>query len=468
LMDDIHRNALLKARCVLVSQLVADNKLWGLLLERKVFTKPMLERILCQGTPHERRQQLMDDLPRRGPDAFGQFLGILRDTRQQDLADYLDGMDRHLRHGHPLPSEPRPQPRPPSGPSQPAQPSQPQDDPSRRPSVDRSVSRIGVTNQPNIPDDVLSVQEVLERHEDGLEELNFHTCGIIDSTELMPQPVTQQHLTEKSKNDWEFTYQLRSNPKGLLLIISNRDFVKKSKRTGTEVDCENLTRVFKNLGYELYRNQVFNDKTAAEMKSLCRDFILDPRHESLDSCVLCILSHGDQGGVIYGRDDLPATEDELFEHFNSDRCRLHNKPKLVIIQACRGSMKDKGHIFDQTDSASGDKTDQTTVQKIIHSLQEENYSDTMDLEKRVPLYADIVFAHSTTPGFVSWRHELRGSWFIQTIAKTFAAYAHEEHVFDMLTTVNRIVTETFGGRLGYVSMPHPISRLRKKFYFFPK
>uniref|UniRef100_A0A1I8FY83 Caspase-8 n=1 Tax=Macrostomum lignano TaxID=282301 RepID=A0A1I8FY83_9PLAT len=351
-MDDIHRNALLKARCVLVSQLVADNKLWGLLLERKVFTKPMLERILCQGTPHERRQQLMDDLPRRGPDAFGQFLGILRDTRQQDLADYLDGMDRHLRHGHPLPSEPRPQPRPPSGPSQPAQPSQPQDDPSRRPSVDRSVSRIGVTNQPNIPDDVLSVQVVLERHEDGLE-----------------------------------------------------------------------------------------------------DFILDPRHESLDSCVLCILSHGDQGGVIYGRDDLPATEDELFEHFNSDRCRLHNKPKLVIIQACRGSMKDKGHIFDQ---------------KIIHSLQEENYSDTMDLEKRVPLYADIVFAHSTTPGFVSWRHELRGSWFIQTIAKTFAAYAHEEHVFDMLTTVNRIVTETFGGRLGYVSMPHPISRLRKKFYFFPK
>uniref|UniRef100_A0A1I8F1E3 CASPASE_P20 domain-containing protein n=1 Tax=Macrostomum lignano TaxID=282301 RepID=A0A1I8F1E3_9PLAT len=247
-------------------------------------------------------------------------------------------------------------PRPPSGPSQPAQPSQPQDDPSRRPSVDRSVSRIGVTNQPNIPDDVLSVQEgegdslvssvegadgasgddrmlerldenvqqlrfahcrglisdiretrnrvfivtwcqllkvqklrlgedqrpVLERHEDGLEELNFHTCGIIDSTELMPQP-----------------------------------------------------------------------------------------------------------------------------HFNSDRCGLHNKPKLVIIQACRGSMKDKGHIFDQ---------------KIIHSLQEENYSDTMDLEKRV-----------SYPG----GHELRGSWFIQTIAKTFAAYAHEEHVFDMLTTVNR-------------------------------
>ena len=61
---------------------------------------------------------------------------------------------------------------------------------------------------------------------------------------------------------------------------------------------------------------------------------------SAQACVLCLLSHGD-AGQLYGTDGNALPVDSLVT-FLSERMApsLAGKPKLVILQACRGSEMD--------------------------------------------------------------------------------------------------------------------------------
>lgn len=50
-------------------------------------------------------------------------------------------------------------------------------------------------------------------------------------------------------------------------------------------------------------------------------------------------------------------------------------------------------------------------------------------------YEDMLIVYSTIPGFVSYRDEYNGTWFIQILCEVFMNYAHKVHVrelFDMV------------------------------------
>ena len=54
--------------------------------------------------------------------------------------------------------------------------------------------------------------------------------------------------------------------------------------------------------------------------------------------VLCILSHGGQG-FICGSDGEELSMHSLSQYLDNKNCSaMANKPKLIIIQACQGSM----------------------------------------------------------------------------------------------------------------------------------
>lgn len=60
-------------------------------------------------------------------------------------------------------------------------------------------------------------------------------------------------------------------------------------------------------------------------------------HNHVDSCVMAILSHGDLDGMVYGVDCVRVNFKEMYGCFGSDKCpQLQDKPKLFILQACRG------------------------------------------------------------------------------------------------------------------------------------
>lgn len=55
---------------------------------------------------------------------------------------------------------------------------------------------------------------------------------------------------------------------------------------------------------------------------------------------------------------------------------------------------------------------------------------------RSPIEADILISYATTPGYVSWRNSLKGSWFIQSICEVFAKNARRLDILSMLTMVS--------------------------------
>lgn len=99
------------------------------------------------------------------------------------------------------------------------------------------------------------------------------------------------------------------------------------------------------------------------MRTCIENFCRQPNHRNMDSCVVCLLSHGVEGAV-YGTDgqllqvcisiafkdknvtrikDLTCLShglfqlDWVFEAFDNAHCPLlQNKPKMFFIQACRG------------------------------------------------------------------------------------------------------------------------------------
>ncbi|XP_078286358.1 caspase-14-like [Rhinoraja longicauda] len=73
---------------------------------------------------------------------------------------------------------------------------------------------------------------------------------------------------------------------------------------------------------------------------------LEKYRDQIESQVCCsfvfILAHGEEG-KIKGTDKKKVDLEEVFETFSNENCvLLQSKPKVFVIQACRGDKKDPG------------------------------------------------------------------------------------------------------------------------------
>ncbi|KAM7338493.1 hypothetical protein ACRRTK_001977 [Alexandromys fortis] len=178
------------------------------------------------------------------------------------------------------------------------------------------------------------------------------------------------------------SYKMDYPEMGVCIIINNKNFHKSNgmtPRSGTDVDAAKLRETFLSLKYEV-RNK--NDLTREEIVEL-RDKVSKEDHSKRSSFVCVILSHGDEG-IIFGTNG-PVDLKKLTSYFRGDYCRsLTGKPKLFIIQACRGPELDCGI---ETDSATDDDM---ACHKIL-------------------LEAEFLYAYSTAPSYCSWRNSKDGS-----------------------------------------------------------
>ncbi|XP_027628640.1 caspase-12-like [Tupaia chinensis] len=211
----------------------------------------------------------------------------------------------------------------------------------------------------------------------------------------------------------------------LALIICNKEFKYLSDRYGCEVDLLRMQNLLKNLGYLVV---VKKNLTAQDMETELRCFAARQEHQSSDSTFLVFMSHGILGGICgtkhRNKDPDILHDDTIFKIFNNRNCRnLKDKPKVIIMQACRG--KGSGSVWTTTDGVvMADALDQ--------SLQCYVYNDAVT---KAHVERDFIAFKSSTPHNVSWRLGTNGSRFISQLIKTFKEYSCSHHLEDIFQKV---------------------------------
>ena len=126
----------------------------------------------------------------------------------------------------------------------------------------------------------------------------------------------------------------------LALLITNINFKYMNPRNGAQRDEDNMKKLLgdKGLGYNVVS---YRDLTATDIENKVKAFSQREEHKTADSTVVVIMSRGERGGIfgihhsIHNKDVFKT--DRIFEHLNTANCKaLMDKPKVVIIQACRG------------------------------------------------------------------------------------------------------------------------------------
>ncbi|KAM5204995.1 caspase-2 isoform 3-T4 [Hipposideros larvatus] len=301
-MHPDHQEALKKNRVVLAQQLLLGELLEHL-LEKDIITFEMREHIQAKVGSFGQNVELLNLLPKRGPQAFDAFCAALRETKQGHLEDLLLTTLSNLQHVTPPLSC----------------------------DYDSSLSFPVYESCPPPKQLRLSADSV----EPSLDDGDGPPC-------LQVKPCTPEFY----QTHYQLAYRLQSRPRGLALVLSNVHFTGEKDlefRSGGDVDHSTLVALFKLLGYEVH---VLFDQTAQEMQKKLQDFARLPAHRVTDSCIVALLSHGVEGGV-YGVDGKLLQLQEVFQIFDNANCpSLQNKPKMFFIQACRGGASGSlGHLL---------------------------------------------------------------------------------------------------------------------------
>ena len=267
-------------------------------------------------------------------------------------------------------------------------------------------------------------------------------------------------------------YKMEAKPRGVAIIINNRNFTCGMKdRLGTDKDADSLSRLFPFLGF--YTNRYDNLKGKDMHARLQAVGKLD--HSKFDCLIIAILTHGIEGKLYSTDGDLIPVED-LTKYFDGNHCpSLIGKPKVFILQACRGGTFDYGVEYEATDGDGAEATPSEAEMKelaekqIEHVIEKALGGEEVDAgyAQALPTEADFLLAYATVPGYVSWRNSEYGSWFIKALVDVMYEEATTEHLVDMLVEVNRRVAEQFQSKGRNKQIPAPSVLLTRKLYFRP-
>ncbi|XP_014445038.1 caspase-10 isoform X1 [Tupaia chinensis] len=238
-------------------------------------------------------------------------------------------------------------------------------------------------------------------------------------------------------------YRMDRKHRGHCVIVNNYKFTTMTDRPGTHKDAECLEHVFQWLGFTVH---MYDDVTEEGMENLLQEYKRHPGHVDADCFVFCILTHG-KFGAVYSSDGVLIPIRKIMAHFTAHQCPgLAHKPKLFFIQACQGE----------------------EVQPFTSIEADAQNPDHMPppLKDSIPVEADFLLGLATVPGYVSFRHVMNGSWYIQSLCThlTLLVPRHED-ILSILTVVNDDVSQRADSQGTKKQMPQPAFTLRKKLVF---
>ncbi|XP_031600067.1 caspase-2 isoform X3 [Oreochromis aureus] len=453
------RQALRRNSAILCRQLVVDELLIQSLHADDILTESMAESIMAEQTSRKRSWHLLLLLPKRGPRAFSSFCSALQVTEQKHLYDLLikspekDGRETHTDSF------------------------QPEEEPQEKAGqlvMERTKKKRERSTDSSLP---LPTQEEIGAKRGRTHESMEFSLDADSPINTPVLPCTPDFYLSRSQQ----SYRLSSSPRGFGLVISNVTFdpcaaPDLDPRKGGEVDDEVLRKVFTELDYIV---AVHRDLTAQGMRTCIENFSRRPEHRTVDSCVVCLLSHGVEGAV-YGTDGKLLQLDWVFEAFDNAHCPLlQNKPKMFFIQACRGEEMDCG--VEQTDgpkrTCSPSCEQRDAGREGQGDADSRQRGDTGRPRIKLPQRSDMICGFASLKGqricTAAMRNTKRGSWFIQELNSALRLHARDTHLADILVQVNSRIKEREGYAPGTAhhrckEMSEFTSSLCKDLYFFPK
>lgn len=257
-------------------------------------------------------------------------------------------------------------------------------------------------------------------------------------------------------------YPMNASPKGVCVIINNRNFIvaandpqskEMPERRGTDVDASNLQELFRKLDFVVEYHENLTD---TGMMQLLVDVAHNIDHKDYDCFVCCILSHGVLSHL-YGTNGRLVPIKDLTSVFQTNRCpSLAGKPKLFFLQACQGRDKMAGGEIERDACPPPG------------NLNENVETDNNDREM-IPNESDFLVGYATVPGYVSFRSRNHGSWYIRKLCELVEKYSERHDLLSILVKVNEEVARGNAHVDGgiFKQTPAPVVTLRKKLYFFP-
>ncbi|NXE34778.1 CASP6 protein, partial [Ptilorrhoa leucosticta] len=272
-------------------------------------------------------------------------------------------------------------------------------------------------------------------------------------------------------------YKMNHQKRGVALIFNHEHFFWRltlPDRRGTMADRNNLKRSLTDLGFEV---RLFEDLKAEDVLQKIYEASMDD-HSNADCFVCVFLSHGEDDHI-YAYDAKVKIQ-TITDMFRGDKCQsLVGKPKIFIIQACRGDKHDDPVIaHDSTDSSSESLVNETEVDAagvytlpagadfiMCYSVAQGKYHH---------LHLDVILCSCSTLGYYSHRETVNGSWYIQDLCETLRKHGSSLEFTELLTVVNRKVSYRRVdvcrdvNAIGKKQIPCFASMLTKKLYFHPK
>lgn len=424
------RQALRRRSAVLCKQLVVDALLIQSLQAEDILTESMAESIMAEQTSQKRSWRLLLLLPKRGPRAFSSFCSALQETEQQHLCDLL---------------------------------MQPPETDGRETHVERFVSSFPPLS---------TEEEVSAKRARTHEPMEFS----LDADSPISTPVLPC-TPDFYLSHCQQSYRMNSRPRGFALVISNVNFDSHADpelgpRKGGEVDDEVLRKVFTELDYCV---TVHRDLSAQGMRTCIENFCRRPEHQTVDSCAVCLLSHGTEG-AIYGTDGQLLQLDWVFRAFDNVHCPLlQNKPKMFFIQACRGEEMDCGvEQIDGPARTCSPSCEQRDAGREGQANAASRGADDLGQQRiKLPQRSDMICGFASLKGTAAMRNTKRGSWFIQELNAALRLRAGNTHLADILVQVNACIKKREGNAPGTAhhrckEMSEFTSSLCKDLYLFPK
>ncbi|XP_042171047.1 caspase-14-like isoform X2 [Oncorhynchus tshawytscha] len=215
--------------------------------------------------------------------------------------------------------------------------------------------------------------------------------------------------------------------RALLLIVRDKEKMK-SNRCGFEVDRQTMEKFFEGFGFQ-YHSVL--DETAQEMKEKVINFRNSINRSSGNiSCVFVVTSSHGHRDVIIGADKKTLAVKDIIEPFGDELCpKMKGKPKVFIIDACRGSNHDTGVHFD---SAADEKLSK-------EAMATKEYRST----RVPPCINDMLVAYAAMTDYVGTMNSTSGSHMIYNISQVFSSPgAAEEHVYNLFVKANAKMVAT--------------------------